>query len=732
MSDLFLVINDAGAIECVSDAAAGAFGYRADELQGKPLQLVLEVPERPSLTSAPLSWLSAEPNPILHGIHRDGRRFPLRLTQRDIHASTQTHHVLLLQDPAEAIPQSESFLRHRELYELATWHGRISVWEVDYRTNHLEFSPVLGRMLGLADDSIPRTIEGWSKRFHPDDWRLLQSETERMIRREIAELNVECRLIHADGSVVWNLIRGKAFFDPDGRPTKALGTNIDITERKKAEAERDLFFEMSLDLLCIADTSGYFRRVNRAFTKALGYTSEEMTTRPFLDFIHPDDVKPTLKAVAALQAGSDVILFENRYRCKDGSYRWLSWQTPATHAGSSLLYGIARDVTEVKRVQAELQKALQAADDANRAKSEFLSRMSHELRTPLNAILGFGQLLQRDALTDRQREQVGLIVKGGRHLLALINEVLDISRIEVGRLDLSSEPVEILEVVDEVAKLLEPVAAPRAISIHRDPSLQQQIVHADRQRLRQVLINLVSNAIKYNVPRGRVSIRAEATPHDRLHLHVHDEGPGIPREKQHRLFIPFDRLGAEATTVEGSGLGLVLSRRLVEIMGGTLTFTSEPGAGTTFTIDLPLGKLAPHPPSALAQPAPPAPIGGVARTVLCIEDNVTNIRLIEAVLSARPGIRLLVARQSAAGLDLARKHPPDLILLDVHLPDGTGDRVLTDLRADEKLRDIPVIAISADATATQIDRLLSAGAQEYLTKPIDIDQLLRVLDRYLK
>ena len=506
---------------------------------------------------------------------------------------------------------------------------------------------------------------------------------------------------------------------------------IDVTERKQAEEERDLFFNLSLDLFCIADLHG-FRRVNPMFCKTLGYSADELTSRPFLDFVHPDDLAATQNAVAELEQGKDVVLFENRYRCKDGSYRWLSWQCPAPTAGADFLCAAARDVTDAKRAQADLERAKQDAEQANRAKSEFLSRMSHELRTPLNAILGFGQLLLREPFNTRQLQQIDLIVKGGRHLLALINEVLDITRIEVGRLDLSPESVDLADLLREVVSLTQPMADLRGIRMSIDEaSVSRHGVLADKQRLKQVLLNLVSNAIKYNDEGGLVTLRCEGMRPERLQIQVLDTGPGIAPEKQSRLFTPFDRLGAERTPIEGSGLGLALSKRLIELMGGTLTCVSQPGEGAAFVVEMPKAKNVKAIVNEIPAASSQAPAATPERTLLYVEDNAANIKLIEAVLVLRPGIRLVTALQGSEGLDLAREHRPDLILLDVHLPDMKGCALMANFRADPRLQSVPVIVISADATQHQRDRLMEAGASEYLTKPIEVDQFLSVLDRYL-
>jgi nitrogen-specific signal transduction histidine kinase/CheY-like chemotaxis protein len=396
---------------------------------------------------------------------------------------------------------------------------------------------------------------------------------------------------------------------------------------------------------------------------------------------------------------------------------------------------IARDVTESLRAEREAMEARAEAERANRAKSEFLSRMSHELRTPLNAILGFGQLLQLDETDERRKENVAHILRGGSHLLDLINEVLDISRIESGTMTVSVEPVSVDEMLDEARTLVAPLAAERSIDMDTQlPEGPPVWVAADRQRLKQVLLNLLSNAVKYNRPNGSITLAVKPDGDGRVRILVSDSGFGIPEKLTDRLFTPFDRLGAEQSKVEGTGLGLALTKSLVEAMGGTIEVESEEGQGSTFIVEL---ALAQSPLEGVRDQGPvmsiaPASLNGSGgATVLYVEDNVSNLKLVEQILQRRPSITLIPAMQGKLGLELARRHKPHLILLDLHLPDMPGSHVLARLKSDPETRRIPVAMLSADATTGQIERLLAVGADEYLTKPLDVPLFLALLDRVL-
>ena len=413
---------------------------------------------------------------------------------------------------------------------------------------------------------------------------------------------------------------------------------------------------------------------------------------------------------------------------------WLELHAYPSDEGLSIYF---QDISARRAAQFALEEAKREADAANEAKSEFLGRISHELRTPLNAILGFGQILDRQNLDELQRESVGYILKSGNHLLELINEVLDISRVETGHLELNLETCALQEIVAEACALVRPLADARSITLHL-PELktpdETPFVCADAQRVKQVMINLLSNAIKYNFDRGEVAVSWDASGADHWQVSVRDSGPGISPKNLPRLFVPFDRGAATDSCVEGTGLGLSLTLSLVEAMDGKISVQSTPGRGSTFSFSLPRAP-APDPcaePSVLPDKTTPEPsVSPCAYRVLCIEDNLSNRRLVELTVATRPEVELFCADHAQAGLQMARQHEPDLILLDLNLPDMHGSQVLQQLQQSAITRDIPVIIVSADATAEKIDELLDMGASQYLTKPLDMRKLLQTLDKML-
>lgn len=508
----------------------------------------------------------------------------------------------------------------------------------------------------------------------------------------------------------------------------------EIAERRSAQDEliksqammMDFFENASVGLHFLSP-DGTILRANRSELHTLGYDAAEYVGKLASDFHEDKSVVPEL--LDRLLANEPIAQCEAVMRCKNGQTKDIAIEANALWKGGEFIHArcFTRDLTAQKEAE-RAQDARRTAERANLAKNEFLSRMSHELRTPMNSILGFSQLLEMDDLSDDQRDSVKQIVSAGGHLLKLINEVLDISRIETGNLAISKEPVDISEVTREVVSLVHPLADQRSVSICTADAGAHTFVLADRQRLCQVLLNLVSNAIKYNVDFGKVAVSTEVRG-DLVRINVKDTGGGIAPENAERLFMPFERLGAEQTTIEGTGLGLALSKRLCEAMGATIGLEPSP-QGAHFFIELPLSEC---PVGSIDSEAweQPAATGGASgpSTILLVEDNAANVRLVEKIFANRPNYRIIVAMQGSIAIDLAREHRPDLILLDLNLPDMEGLDVLKTLRDLPETNTIPIAVVSADATPSQITRLLASGAFEYLTKPLNVAAFLKVVEQ---
>jgi PAS domain S-box-containing protein len=551
----------------------------------------------------------------------------------------------------------------------------------------------------------------------------------------------EFRVIRPDGETRWIRTRAEPVMFEDGSITRIAAVSEDVTEEHELrEALRDseqgfrLLAENSTEVIIRSSLEGTIEYVSPACRTVYGYEPEEMVGRSAWDLVHPTGLAELRAAVATGSQPTGVVTTDARVRRRDGGHVWVESRTHPVRdprSGEPIEFHTSvRDISERKEAEAAIARARDEAEDANLAKSDFLSRMSHELRTPLHAILGFGKLLSREDLRADQLEQLARIIRGGEHLLELINEVLDISRIERGELRTSPEPVDLGPVLSETLEMIAPIAAARAVTI--DVTSPDALhVHADRQRLKQVMLNLLSNAVKYNRAGGQVLVDASPADAGRVRITVADTGPGIAAEDLERVFEPFQRIGAETSEIEGTGLGLTLVEHLVRAMGGEIGIESEVGRGTTFWLRL-ARAAAPQPRVAREPKIPAVRARGPARTVLYIEDNPSNIRLVERILAARPEVSLLVANQGGLGLELAREHLPALVLLDLNLPDMSGETVLARLRGDERTAAVPVVILSADATPGQVARLRRAGADDYLTKaeraqpvvgPLDDEQL---------
>ncbi|CRM58577.1 ATP-binding protein [Pseudomonas sp. 58 R 12] len=521
--------------------------------------------------------------------------------------------------------------------------------------------------------------------------------------------------------------------------TRLVEAGMLLAERERALRENEERLRLIIDGvkdygIFALDTAGHVTSWNAGAERIKGYTEEEILGQHFSVFYLPQEC-PQHPAMALAEATRNGDYMEEGWRCRqDGTRFWASVVITAQFDATGALRGfskITRDITDRRAAEIALGTAREEAERASRAKSEFLSRMSHELRTPLNAILGFAQLLDMDAPSG-QKAQIGHILRAGQHLLTLINEVLDIAKIEAGRLPLNIESIPLAITLHEALTLVSPMAADAGIQLKAVPALAADLgIVADRQRLTQVLLNLLSNAIKYNRPQGQVSIEVEVEP-PHIRVSVCDTGNGIAVDRQGQLFKPFERLGADPN-VEGSGLGLALSKSLLEMMQGSLSVQSQVGSGSRFTLALPYARL-PEPQGMTVAviesqtPAPALASPPIQGKVLCIEDNLSSLALIETLLQRRPGIKLLSSMQGQLGLDLAAQHAPQLIVLDVSLPDIDGLSVLRRLRQSAITRNTPVLMITADASTLTRLALHDAGATAVLSKPINVPSFLAHLD----
>jgi PAS domain S-box-containing protein len=538
----------------------------------------------------------------------------------------------------------------------------------------------------------------------------------------------------------WILVDAKpATLDAQGLPETVVATFTDITamrleetERRRAEDEIHAFFNLSLDLLCICTDDGRFLRLNPAWTRVLGWTEAEMLARPFLDLIHPDDRERTAREAARLGKGTTVVGFENRYRHRDGRWRTFTW-TAAGVAGRGIIMAVAHDITDIRTQQVELLRAKEATEAAAKAKSEFLATMSHEIRTPMNGVIGLTDVLLGTTLDPGQRDLLRSIQDSGQALITIINDILDWSRIEAGRIDLDFGEVDADKVVHDVITVLATQAREKRIVLQIGACpITGLSVRADSVRLRQILFNLVGNAVKFT-QQGMVTVGMESVPASPglptggCRFSVADTGIGIAREHHERLFQRFSQVDGSITRrFGGTGLGLAISRRLAVAMGSDITIESEPGRGSTFAFILPLA----------AGSSAVAPSACDSSTMTCnplrlllVEDNLINQRVALSLLG-REGHAVEIARNGIEAVAAFRHGGFDAVFMDVQMPEMDGIEATRAIRAIEAAtgaRRVPIIALTASAMTDERAACLEAGMDQVVTKPLSGAILRQIL-----
>ncbi len=576
----------------------------------------------------------------------------------------------------------------------------------------------------------------------------VELEKIRTALRQKIPVRAKLRNYRKDGTAFWN----ELFLDPvsDARSevTHFVGIQHDVTEQVAIEEALRRSEERFRRGQAYANIGTWDWDIqsgalfwSERIAPLFGYPDGELETSydNFLAAIHPDDRQFVMDAVNACVERGQEYNIEHRVVWPDGKVVWLHETGDVVRAGDGTplhMLGVVQDVTRRRRAEEDAMRARDEAERANQAKSEFLARMSHELRTPLNAILGFGQLLESDSLEPpsvSQRENIEQILKAGWHLLELINEVLDLAKIETGNIALSIENVGVADVVEECLATIVPLAEKHAIQlVNATAECPRCVVHADRTRLKQVLLNLLSNAVKYNREQGVVTLHCSRPAPGRLRLCITDTGFGLTPQQQQHLFQPFNRLGAESSAVEGAGIGLIISRHMIELMGGCIGVESACGKGSTFWFELNLSAEAAQPG---VNPLPDGALrsdSGSCRRVLYVEDNPANLKLVAQILTRRADFDLITAHNGELGLELALRHRPELIILDINLPGMDGYEVRRMLRLYDETRDIPVIALSANAMPHDVGRAMKAGFQAYVTKPLDIEKFLSAVDEVIQ
>ena len=570
----------------------------------------------------------------------------------------------------------------------------------------------------------------------------------------------EITYIRKDGSRFPALVSVSALRDAVGKVIGYLLIGSDNTARKQVEAEQALLdqrlrdqqfytrslIESNIDALIATDPRGIISDVNSQMEQLTGCTRDELIGAPFKNyFTEPARAE---EAIARVLREGKVTDNELTARSREGKQTVVSYNATTFYDRDRKLQGVfaaARDITERKYSEValqdtnvELEKARAAAEKANRAKSEFLSSMSHELRTPLNAVLGFAQLMASEVPPPppHQQRSIDQILKGGWYLLRLINEILDLAMIESGKVTMSQESMSLGEVMQDCLGMVEPQAEKRGIHLVFPRFEQQTFIHADRTRVKQVMINLLSNAIKYNSPNGSVTVECLVSGSGTVRISVRDTGIGLAPEQVAHLFQPFNRLGQENKLEEGTGIGLVVTKQLVELMGGVIGVTSKLGQGSTFWVEfaaaerpaLMLDNIDEVGMTRRRLKADPS----VEPTLLYVEDNPANLALVEQLIGRRGDLRLLSAIDADRGIELARAYVPDVILMDINLPGMSGYDALRILGEDAAMRHIPVLALSANAMPRDIQNGLEAGFFRYLTKPIRVREFMEALDEALE
>ncbi|MFZ2726154.1 MAG: PAS domain S-box protein [Methylococcaceae bacterium] len=761
---------NSGIIETINAAAERMFGFMASELVAQNVSLLIpELSQDPCLLDCVSSNEQSRANVGRERIGRrkDGSYFPLEIAVNEMSLGGQRYFTAIVRDITRRKGEEEALIKVGALQSAIFNSANFSSIATDAKGVIQIFNVGAECMLGYtaadvmnkitpADISDSLEVIARAKALSMELGTPITPGFEALVfkaSRGIEDI-YELTYIRKDGSRFPAVVSVTALRDDEDGIIGYLLIGTDNTARKQIEAEQKLLaqrlrdhqfytrslFESNIDALMTTDPSGIITDVNKQMEVLTGCTRDELIGAPFKNyFTDPELAEASIKQVLI---DKKVTNYELTVRAIDGKETVVSYNATTFYDRDRRLQGVfaaARDVTERKRLDQvlqeknlELKNASLVAEKANLAKSDFLSSMSHELRSPLNAILGFAQLMESDEPppAPAQKESIAQILQAGWHLLKLINEILDLAKVESRQVPLSEEPVSLAEVMLECQGMIEPQAQQRGITLSFPSFDVPYFVRADRVRLKQVLINLLSNAIKYNQPKGTVRVDCHIMNAENTRITVTDTGMGLSAEKITQLFQAFNRLGQEASGVEGTGIGLVVAKRLVELMGGVIGVQSTVGVGSEFWFELISVTEIELPEEAVVVALAQTPITSGAKhyTVLYVEDNPANLKLVEQIIMRHGNMSLLSAVEGNLGIELAINQSPDVILMDINLPGINGFEALKILQDNAITTAIPVIAISANAMPRDIERGLQAGFFRYITKPIKVNEFVEALN----
>ncbi len=719
-----------GVITSWNKGAEAIFGYTSSEIVGRHVSEVILSDAYRDTTGMveALKWGDHTPNSEMTGRSKEGMTLELSVTESLIYdasgsvvgASTIARDISERKRIEDAAIQTRTML-DRLLSESPTIiYSLVADWP---QVTQTWVSENIHQILGytVEDSNDP---DWWPSNIHPSDMDVALQSFDELFT--FGAVGVEYRFRHSNGSYRWIQDDRRVVRDIPGEPVEIIGSWCDITSRKEAEEERDRFFTLSRDVLCIAGFDGYLRRLNPAWERMFGFTEQELLSEPYLSFIHPDDVESTIAELKRMLGGGETLSFEVRFRCKDGSYRWTLWNaTPFLE--SSIFYATGRDITERKLAEISVQLAKDAAEAANRAKGEFLANMSHEIRTPMNGIIGMTELMLDTELSGVQREYLETVQGSAEALLTIINDVLDFSKIEAGKLEFDNHDFYLRDSLADALKTLAVRCHHKNLELACDfsPDVPDLLV-GDSARLRQVIVNLIANAIKFTES-GEVILRVEteqsSDDHVDLHFVVSDTGIGIAPEKQRLIFEAFAQADSSMTRrYGGTGLGLTISAQLVRMMNGRIWVESTPGKGSNFHFTARFGLR----PGALYRPMERHELRGL--NVLVVDDNATNRRILQELLMAWEMNPVTVDGGEAALEALHDAHERgvkfELVILDANMPGMDGFSVASSIGEQDKFHRGTIMMLSSGGLQEDVDRCNELGISIHLTKPIKPSDLL--------